>query len=121
MWLAASRQPADFSVEHAKRLVKGKIMATLSLDSRQIHHVKFNVDIYGAVLAVAFAVAVIVCIQHGDWTAIPALLCLAAMALVECCVYAPLATGSSAGATCAGASHSFSCDTNSWRRHCFEQ
>ena len=96
-------------------------MTTLSLNSRQIHHVRFHLDIYGAVLAVAFAVAVIVCIQHGDWTAIPALLSLAAMALVECCVHAPLATGSSAGVTCAGASRSFPCDTNSWRRHCFEQ
>lgn len=56
-------------------------MATLSLDSRQIHHVKFHVDIYGAVLAVAFTAAGIVCIQHGDWTAIPALLCLAAALL----------------------------------------
>ena len=96
-------------------------MATLSLDSRQIHHVKFHFDIYGAVLAVAFAAAVIVCIQHGDWTAIPALLCLAAMALVECCVYAPLVAGLSAGVACAGASRSFPCDTNSWRRHCVEQ
>lgn len=108
MWVTA-HQPADFSVEHAKRLVKGKITATLSLDSRQIHHVKFHVDIYGAVLAVAFTAAGIV--LTVIWTAIPALLCLAAMALVECCVYAPLATGSSAGAT-SGQRAVIFCDTN---------
>lgn len=71
-------------------------MTTLSLDSRQSHAGTFHFDIYGGISACAFAIAMALCLRHGDFSAIPGLLCLAAMTLVAFSVTPP-ETGSSTG------------------------
>lgn len=71
-------------------------MKTLRLDSRQIHPGTFHFDICGGISTCAFAIAVAVCLLHGDIAAIPALLCLDAMTLVVFGVTPP-GTGPSTG------------------------
>lgn len=57
-------------------------MTTLNLDARQFPAGTFHFDLCGGVSVCALAIAMALCIRHGDFSAIPALLSLAAMALV---------------------------------------
>ena len=91
-------------------------MTTLSLDSRQLHPGSFHFDLPGTVSAGAFAVAMIVCFQHGDAAAIPALIALAVMTLVVFSVHAPAPTAPRRAAKDLDAER-----THLWRRECLEQ
>lgn len=66
-------------------------MATLSLDSTQIHRSPFHFNIPAAISALSFAIALFVCFEHGDIAAIPALLFLMAMQVIVFFVDEPTA------------------------------
>ena len=102
-------------------------MATLSLDlqqSRQSPPVAFHWDLVSGVSVGGFAIAMLVCLQHGDIAAIPALLCLAVMAFVVLSVHTPPETGSSTGPRRDGVNRITRTTfqrTHLWRRHSLGQ
>lgn len=95
-------------------------MATLSLGSGYVHSEVFHFDIYGGVSAGAFAMAMMMSFQNGDFSAIPALIGLAVMALIVFSVHAPLQTRAS-GRPCGRIGREAVYRTHLWRRHCLEQ
>ena len=107
-----------------KVLVKGTIMTTLCFDStesHQSHPVAFHLDIAGGVSAAAFAIAMLICLQHGDIAAIPALVCLAVMVFIVHSVHTPPATSYAAGRRRDGANRTTCSRTYLWRRHSLGQ
>lgn len=91
-------------------------MTTLNIHSQQSQAGSFHFEIGGAAAVGALALAMAVCVQHGDFSAIPALLCLTAMAAIVFGVTAPETT--SRGDRSGGAT---SRHTLLQRRHCLEQ
>lgn len=94
-------------------------MTTLDLDSRQLPTGTFHFDLCGSISVCALALAMALCLRHGDFSAIPALLCLAAMALVIVGVALP-ETRSAPRVRGDGDRRTYF-RTHLLRRHCLEQ
>lgn len=93
-------------------------MTTLNIHSEQPHAGTFHFDIDGSVSAGALILAMAVCVLHGDFSAIPALLCLTAMTAVAFGVTPPETGASARGDRAEGATYRH---TLLLRRHCLEQ
>lgn len=95
-------------------------MTTLSSSTRQTPSVSFHFDIYGGVSVGAYAVAMIVCLQQGDFSALPALIVLAGVALVVCSVHTAPQAGSTARPLADSSLRRFY-RTHLWRLKCLKQ
>lgn len=95
-------------------------MTTLNIHSEQPHAGTFHFDIDGSVSVGALILAMAVCVLHGDFSAIPALLCLTAMTAIAFGVTPP-ETGASTGGRSDRAKGATYRHTHLLRRHCLEQ
>lgn len=91
-------------------------MTTFTIRSEQPRAGMFHFDIYGGASVGALVVASAVCLLHGEFSVVPALLCLTAMTAVVFGV-APPETGASAGGRGDGAARVRRRRTRLLRRH----
>ena len=96
-------------------------MATLSLDSKPIQTGSFHFNVHGGVIAGAFTGAIALCFQQGDFSAIPSLLCLAAMAFVVLELHTPAGAAASKAKSRGGNRRLTYSRTHLSRRHSLHQ